>query len=139
MNGRKPLKLLYAIGDGMTAVITSLRRLQQGFDLSPLDYNAGGVKILEEFEAAPPTLRAQTITFIDDIAVLLLPEVAFDLAGIAKTMGWVPTLLLKEGTTLNRSKWAVIFLCGVRADDLTAGQRTESERTDLTDAGGTMR
>lgn len=118
------------------AMTASVKRLQQGFSISPLDYNAGGMKIFKEFEAALRILLAQTI--IDDIAVLLLPEVTFDSAGIV-TMGCLPARLLKEGTTLNRSKSAVIFLGGVRAGDLTAGQRTESERTELTAVGGRMR
>lgn len=53
--------------DGTTAVIRSARRVQQGCNIGPLGYIAGGVKILKELKVAPLAPGARISAFIDDI------------------------------------------------------------------------
>lgn len=68
--------------------------------VGPLGYSsAGGVKVLKEFTAPSSVPGGRTSAFIDDITVLLPPELAFDMEATAKTLGRVRARLLMEGIT----------------------------------------
>ena len=81
---REPPKLLFALDGGGLEVVESTRGVQQGCDLGPLCYSAGSLKILKEFRANPPVPGARAVSFIDDITVILPPELSLDMAAIGK-------------------------------------------------------
>ena len=58
--------------------------VQQGCNLSPLCYSAGSLKILKEFRANPPVPEARAISLLNDITVILPPELSLDMAAIGK-------------------------------------------------------
>ena len=80
---REPPKLLIALNGGLE-VLESAREVHQGCDLDPLCYSAGSLKILNEFRANPPVPAARAVSFIDDITVILSPELSLDMAAIGK-------------------------------------------------------
>ena len=71
---RDPPKLLCALDVEGLEVFESARGVQQGCNLGPLCYNAGSLKILNEFRANPPVPGARAVSFIDDITVILPTE-----------------------------------------------------------------
>ena len=73
---REPPKLLFALDGGGSEVVESARGVQQGYNLGPLCYSAGSLKILKEFRANPPVPGARAASFFDDITVILPPECA---------------------------------------------------------------
>ena len=81
---REPPKLLFVLDDGGLEVVESARGVQQGCNLGPLCYSAGSLKILKEFRANPPVPGARAVSFIDDITVILPPELSLDMAAIGK-------------------------------------------------------
>ena len=81
---REPLKLLFALDGGGLEVVESARGVQQGCNLGPIYYSAGSLKILKEFKANPPVPRARAVSFIDDITVILPPELSLDVAAKGK-------------------------------------------------------
>lgn len=81
---REPPKLLFAMDGYANEIIPAARGVQQGCNLVSLCYRAGSLKILREFRIDSPVPRAQALTFIDRITVILLPESAQDTAVIAK-------------------------------------------------------
>ena len=60
----------------------SVRGVQQGCNLGPLCYSAGALKILKEFRSKPPVPGARAVSFIDDITVILPPELSLDMSAI---------------------------------------------------------
>ena len=87
--GREPPKLLFALDGGGSEVVESARGVQQGCNLGPLCYSAGSLKILKEFRANPPVPGARAVPFIDDITVILPPELSLDMAAIGKVTKWL--------------------------------------------------
>ena len=65
-------------------MVESARGVQQGYNLGPLCYSAGSLKILKEFTINPPVTGARAVSFIDDIKVILPPELSLDMAAIGK-------------------------------------------------------
>ena len=86
---REPPKLLFALDGGGLEVVESARGVQQGCNLGPLCCNAGSLKILKEFRAKPPVPGARAVLFIDDITVILPPELSPDMATIGKVTEWL--------------------------------------------------
>ena len=78
-------------------MVESAHGVQQGCYLGPLCYSAGSLKILKEFRIIPPVLGAQVVSFIDDITVILPPELSLDTAAIAAVTEWLQERLEKEG------------------------------------------
>ena len=68
-------------------MVESARGVQQGYNLGPLCYSAGSLKILKEFRANPPVPGARAVSFIDDITVILPPELSR--AAIGKVTEWL--------------------------------------------------
>ena len=81
---REPPKLLFALDGGGLEVGESAWGVHQWCNLGPPCYSAGSLKILEEFRANPPVPGARAISFIDDITVILPPELSLDMAAIGK-------------------------------------------------------
>ena len=71
---------------GGLEVVESAREVQQGRNLGPLCYSAGSLKILKYFRANPPVPGARAVSFIDDITIILPPELSLDMAAIEKVM-----------------------------------------------------
>ena len=71
---------MFALDGGGLEVVESARGVQRGCNLGPLCYSAGSLKILKEFRANPPVPGARAISFIDDITVILPPELSLDMA-----------------------------------------------------------
>ena len=74
---REPPKLLFVLDGGGLEVVESVLGVQQGCNLGPLCYSAGSLKVLKEFRANPPVPGARAVSFIDDITVILPPELFF--------------------------------------------------------------
>ena len=73
---RETLKLLFPMDRGGVDVVESAHGVQQGCNLGPLCYSAGSLKILKKFRTNPPVPGAKAVSFIDDITVILLPELS---------------------------------------------------------------
>ena len=94
---REPPKLLFALDSGGLEVFESARGVQQRCNLGPLSYSAGSLKILKQFRANPPVPGARAVSFIDDITVILPPELSLDMAAIGKVTEWVQQRLGVKG------------------------------------------
>ena len=136
---REPPKLLFALDGGGVEVVKSARGVQQGCYLGPLCYSAGALKILKEFRSKPPVPGAKAVSFIDDITVILPPELSLDMSAIATVTEWLQERLGVEGTSLNRKKSQALLVNRVTAEDLTEEQRIAVDRTGLTVVGRGMR
>ena len=65
-------------------MVESTRGVQQGYNLGHLCYSAGSLKILKKFRINPPVTEARAVSFIDDIKVILPPELSLDMAVTGK-------------------------------------------------------
>ena len=81
---REPPKPLFSLDDGGSEVVESTRGVQQGYNLGHLCYSAGSLKILKKFTINPPVTEARAVSFIDDIKVILPPELSLDMAVTGK-------------------------------------------------------
>ena len=79
---REPPKLLFALDGGGLEVVESARGVQQEYNLGPLCYSTGSLNILKEFRANPPVPGARAVWFIDDITVILPPELSLGMTPI---------------------------------------------------------
>ena len=59
------------------------------------------------------------VSFIDDITVILPPELSLDMAAIGTVTEWLQERLGVEGIALNRTKSQALLANGVLPDDLT--------------------
>ena len=75
---------------------------------------------------------ARAVSFIDDIAVILLPELALDMAAIGKVTEWLQERLGLDGISLNRRKAQALLADGVGPEQLTEEQRVAMDTTGLT-------
>ena len=77
-------------------------------------------------------LGARAVSFIDDITVILPPELSLDMAAIGKVTEWLQERLGVEGISLNRSKAQALLGDGVGLEQLTEEQRVAMDNTGLT-------
>ena len=126
---REPTKLLFALDGGGLEVVESARGVQQACNLGPLCYSACSLKILNEFGANPPVPGARAVSFIDDITVILPPELSLDMAAIGKVTEWLQERLAAEGISLNRRKSQAMRAEGVGSEQLTEEQRVAMDTT----------
>ena len=82
-------------------MVESARGVQQGCNLGPLCYSAGSLKILKEFRSNSPVLGARAVSFIDDITVILPPELSLDTAAIGEVTEWLQERLGVEDISPN--------------------------------------
>ena len=75
---------------------------------------------------------ARTVSFIDDITVILPPELSLDMAAIEKVVEWLRKRLGVESISLNRRKPQALLADGVRPEQLTEEQRVPTDTTGLT-------
>ena len=129
---REPPKLLFALDGGGLEVVESAQGVQQGCNLAPLCYSAGSLKILKEFRANPPVPGARAVSFIDDITVILPPELSLDMDAIGKVTEWLQERLGVEGISLNRRKSQAVLAEGIGPEQLTEEQRVAMDTTGLT-------
>ena len=129
---REPPKLLFALDGGGLEVVESARGVQQGCNLGPLCYSAGSLKILKEFRANPSVPGARAVSFIDDITIVLPPELSLDMAATGKVTEWLQERLEVEGISLNRRKSQALLADGVGPEQLTEEQRVAMDTTGLT-------
>ena len=129
---REPSKLMFALDGGGLEVVESAQGVQQGCKLGPLCYSAGSLKILKEFRDNPRVPRARAVSFIDDITVILPPELSLDVAAIGKVKEWLQERLGVEGISLNRKKSQALLADGVGPEQLTEEHRVAMDTTGLT-------
>ena len=130
---REPPKLLFALDGGDLEVVELARGVQQECNLDPLCYSLGSLKILKEFSANPPVPEARAVSFIDDIAVILPPELSLDMAARGKVTEWLQVRLVGiEGIPLNRRKPQVLLAVGVGPEQLTEEQRVAMDTKGVT-------
>ena len=86
---REPPKLLFALDGEYIKAIESARGVQPGCNLGPLWYSAGILKILKEFKPQPPVPGARGVSFIDDITIILPPELSLDMTAIGIVTEWL--------------------------------------------------
>ena len=115
-------KAMFALDGGGLEVVESARGVQQGCNLSLLWYSAGSLKILKKITAYPPVPRARAFLFIDDITVILPPELSLDMAAIGKVTERLQGRLGVEGISLNRRKSHALLAGGVGPEHLTEEQ-----------------
>ena len=96
---------------------------------SPLCCSAGSLKIVKESRANPPEPGARAVSFIDDITVILPPELSLDMAAIGKATEWLQERLGVEGISLNRRKSQALLADGVGPEQLTKEQRVAMDTT----------
>ena len=113
-------------------MVKSARGEQQGWNVSPLCDNAGSLKILKEFGANPPGLGARVVSFIDDITIILPPELSLDMTAIGKVTECLQKRLGVEGISLNRRKSQALLADKVGPEHLTEEQRAAMDNTGLT-------
>ena len=75
---------------------------------------------------------ARAISFIDDITVILPPELSLDMAAIGKATERLQECLGIESISLNRRKPQALLADGVRPEQLTEEQRVAMDATGLT-------
>ena len=126
---REPPKLMFALDGGGLEAVESARGVQQGCNLGPLCYSAGSLKILKEFRANSTVPGARAVSFIDDITVILPPELSLDKAAIGKVTEWLQERLGVEGISLNRRKSQALLVDGVGPEQLTEEQRVAMDTT----------
>ena len=85
-------------------MVESARGIQQGCNPGPLCNSADSLEILDEVRAYPPVPRSRAISFIDDITVILPPELSRNMAAIGEVMEWLQERLGVERISLNRRK-----------------------------------
>ena len=90
------------------------------------------MKILKEFRANPPVPGARADSFIDDITVILPPELSLDMAAIEKVTEWLQKRLGVEVISLNRRESQALLTDGVGPAQLTEEQRVAMDTTGLT-------
>ena len=129
---REHPKLLFALDGGGLEVVESVRGVHQGCNLGPLCYSAGSLKILKEFRANPPVPGARAVSFIDDITIILPPELSLDMAAIGKVTKWLRERLGVERISLSRWKSQALLADGVGPEQLTEEQRVAMDTTGLT-------
>ena len=113
-------------------MVESAWGVQQGYDLGPLCYSAGSLKTLQEFRDNPPVPGARAVSFIDNITVILPPELSLDMAAIGKVAEWLQERLGVEGISLNRRKSQALLADGIGPEQLTEEQRVAMDTTGLT-------
>ena len=128
---REPPKLLFALDGGGLEVIESARGVQQGCNLGALCYSAGSLKIRKQLRANPPVPESRAVSFIDDITVILPPELSLDMAAIGNVTKWPQERLGVEGISLNRRKSQALLADGVGPEQLTEEQRVAMDTTGL--------
>ena len=89
--------------------------------------------LINTFRANPPVLGARALSFVDDITVILPPELSLDMAAIGKVTEWLEERLGTEGISLNRRKSQALLANGVGP-----GHLTEEKRTVMDDTGPTV-
>ena len=113
-------------------MVESARGVQRGCNLGPICYSAGSLTILKEFRANPPVPGARAVSFIDDITVILPPELSLDMVAIGKVTGGLQERLGVEGISLKRRKPQALPADGVGPEQLTEEQRVAMDSTGLT-------
>ena len=129
---RESPNLLFALDGRGLEVVESARGVQQGCNLGPPSYSAGALKIQKEFRANPPVPGARAVSFIDDIMVILPPELSLDRTAIGKNTEWLQEGLGIEDISLNRRKSQALLADGVGPEQPTEEQRVAMDTTGLT-------
>ena len=75
---------------------------------------------------------ARAVSFIDDITVILPPELSLDMATIRKVTEWLQERLGIDGISLNRRKSQVLLADRFGPEQLTEEQRAAMDTTGLT-------
>ena len=70
---------------------------------------------------------ARAVPFIDDITVILPPELSLDMAVIGKVTEWLQERLGVEGISLNRRKSQALLADKVGSEQLTEEQRVAGD------------
>ena len=68
-------------------MVESAQGVQHGCNIGPFCYGAGSLEILKEFRANSTMPGARTVSFMDDIMIILPPELSLDVAAIEKSYG----------------------------------------------------
>ena len=76
--------------------------------------------------------QARAVSFIDDITVILPPELPLDMAAVGKITEWLQERLGVEDISLSRRKLQALLADGVGPEHLTEEQRTVMRLTGLT-------
>ena len=72
---------------------------------------------------------ARAVSFIDDITVILPPELSLDMAATGKVTEWLQERLGVEGISLNRRKSQALLADRVGPEQLTEEQRVAMDTT----------
>ena len=75
------------------------------------------------------------VSFIDDITVILPPELSLDIAAIGTATEWLQERLGVEGISLNRTKSQALLANRVLPNDLTDEQRLSMDSIGLAVVG----
>ena len=135
---RFPPKLLFKMDNGEMETVLSRTGIQQGCNLGPLCFSAGGLPLLQKFRANPPVKGAQAFAYIDDVMVTLPPERASDMKAVSDVTVWLQRELGDCGITLNRHKSKILLPSNVRHPDLPASERVILDETRLSVAQAGM-
>ena len=108
---------MFALDGGSLERVKSARGVQQGCILGPLCYTAGSLKIKFKADRSVPGARA--VSFVDDVTVILPPELSFNMAAIGKVAEWLQERLRVESISLNQRKSQTLRADRVWSEHLT--------------------
>ena len=86
-------------------MVESARGIQRGCNL--------GLRCYSAFRPNPPVPGARAVSFIDDITVILPPELSLDMVAIEKVTEWLQERRGVEGISLKRRKSQALLADGV--------------------------
>ena len=89
-------------------------------------------KVLKIIRANPSVPEARAVSFINDITVILPPELSLDMAATGKVTECLQELLGVEGISLNRREPQALLADGVGPEQLTEEQRVSMDIVGIT-------
>ena len=112
-------------------MVKSVRGVQQSCNVNHFCYCTSSFKILKVFRVNPPVPGAKAVSFIDDITIILPPELSLDKAAVVKVPEWLQGRRGVEDISLNRRKLKARLKDGVGPGHLKEEQRTAIDDTGL--------
>ena len=96
----RELPNLFALGGGGLEVVESARGVQLGYNLDLLCYNEDSLKVVKEFRAKSYVPGARAVSLIDDITIILPPELSLNTTAIVIDDSRIQRIVLATEETM---------------------------------------